>query len=502
MMNITLILDMVADSDSSKIMFGERVNGLSANDVRERARFAARCIRTANADAIVFLAANGPAFAVALFASAYAGVPFVPLNYRLGAEQLEALLANHPKALCIADTQYEETLRQFGQKSHSPAGLLSAAPDCDDNPVVVIDTETSRAAVLLYTSGTTATPKGVVLEHSNLMSYVLSTVEFESARHDEAALVTVPPYHIAAVASTLTNLYAGRRVVTLPDFTPDRWLETVRQEEITHAMVVPTMLARIMDAPGGNLSTPSLRFLSYGGARMPERVIRQALEEWPHVAFVNAYGLTETSSTIAVLGPEDHRLALASEDPVVQRRLSSVGQLVPGINMVIRDSNGCAVPAGVSGRIWVRGDQVSRSYAGIGSSVDADGFFDTRDEGYFDDDGYLYVMGRADDTIIRGGENISPTEIEDVLLRHPDVADAVVVGVPDDEWGQRIEAVVVSRNGAEPDPESIVAHARAVLRGAKTPTRIVIWPELPRTVTGKLLRRDVVKRLATDRNAQ
>jgi acyl-CoA synthetase (AMP-forming)/AMP-acid ligase II len=306
--------------------------------------------------------------------------------------------------------------------------------------------------------------------------------------------MSVPPYHIAGVSNVLTNLYAGRRMLTLPAFDPADWLALVRAEEITHAMVVPTMLARIL-ATDGDRSVPSLRTLAYGGAAMPPRVIENALQTWSDVGFVNAYGLTETSATVCVLSPADHRAAVDSEDPAIRARLHSAGRAVPGIEVEIRDEHGNHVPAGTSGRIWLRGDQVSGEYTGSGPTVDARGFFDTRDAGRLDPDGYLFVLGRVDDTIIRGGENIAPAEIEDVLLRHPAVADAVVVGVPDDEWGQRLEAVVVCTPGATPDADDLRVHVRATLRSSKTPDRIVFRDELPRTPTGKLLRRDVVAEL-------
>jgi acyl-CoA synthetase (AMP-forming)/AMP-acid ligase II len=165
------------------------------------------------------------------------------------------------------------------------------------------------------------------------------------------------------------------------------------------------------------------------------------------------------------------------------------------VDLEIRDESGMVAPAGLSGRIWVRGDQVSAEYAGQGALVDSRGFFDTRDRGRLDADGYLYIDGREDDTIIRGAENIAPAEIEEVLLRHPDIADAVVVGMPDEEWGQRLEAVVVSRPGASVDTEDVRAFVRDSLRGSKTPECITCWPELPRTATGKLLRRAVVQAL-------
>jgi acyl-CoA synthetase (AMP-forming)/AMP-acid ligase II len=347
--------------------------------------------------------------------------------------------------------------------------------------------------VIIYTSGTTSVPKGVLLRHENLVSYVIGTVEFAGAQPDEASLLCVPPYHIAAVSAVLTNLYAGRRLVILGAFSPARWLELVRRERVTNVMVVPTILARIMD-DDGDRSVPSLRTLAYGGAPMPPRVIERALREWPHVGFVNAYGLTETSSTVAVLGPEDHQKAYAAADPEERARLHSVGRPIPGVEVEIRDASGTARPAGSSGRIWIRGAQVSGAYAGQESGR-TDGWFDTRDLGHLDTAGFLFVEGREDDTIIRGAENIAPAEIEDVLLRQDGVADTVVVGVPDEEWGQRIEAVVTPERGAELDPELLRAAVRTALRGAKTPDRIAVWDELPRTDTGKIRRRDIVAAL-------
>ncbi|MFK0284851.1 class I adenylate-forming enzyme family protein [Streptomyces sp. NPDC090499] len=499
-MNISMLLDMAAEGFGDRVLVGRADDGLTAARLRELVSGGAESISAAGADAIVYLAVNGPALPVALLAAARAGVPLVPVNYRLGDAQLDALLAHHPRALGIADPAHGAALRRAGLPVHSPAQWLaqaaghadSGAGAADDHPVP------DTPAVLIYTSGTTAAPKGVLLRHHNLVSYVLGTVEFAGAGPDEAALVSVPPYHIAAVSNVLTNLYAGRRALTLEQFSPDGWLGLVREQRITHAMVVPTMLARIMDTDGLDRSVPSLRTLAYGGARMPVRVVEAALRAWPHVDFVNAYGLTETSSTITVLGPQEHRTAVASDDPAVRARLGSAGLPVPGVELEVRDPAGASAAPGETGQIWVRGEQVSGEYAGGGSAVDERGFFHTRDRGRLDRDGYLHIEGRADDTIIRGAENIAPAEIEDVLLGHPDVLDAVVVGLPDDEWGQRIEAVVVLRDGGSVDPEVLRSEVRATLRGSKTPERITRWQELPRTPTGKLIRRDIVEALAAE----
>lgn len=499
-MNVATLLDMAAEGFGDRTVVGRSGDGLTAARLRTLSTRAAERVRAARADAVVYLAVNGPVFPVALFAAARAGVPLVPVNYRLGAEQLEALLANHPRAVGIADPDHADALRRAGLPVESPAEWLRAADTPDAEEPAPEPSDPDLPAVLIYTSGTTSAPKGVVLRHSNLVAYVLGTVEFGGADPDEAALMSVPPYHIAGVSSVLTNLYSGRRVVTLEPFAPDAWLDLVRDERVTNAMVVPTMLARIMDGPVLDRAVPSLRALAYGGAKMPERVIETALQEWPDVGFVNAYGLTETSSTIAVLGPDEHRAAVASPcDPSARARLGSAGRPVPGVEIEIRDDTGATVAAGVPGQIWVRGEQVSGEYAGHGSAVDARGFFDTRDRGRLDAEGYLFVEGRVDDTIIRGAENVAPAEIEDVLLRHPDVLDAVVVGVPDEEWGQRIEAVVVPRAGAEIDPEVLRDIVRATLRGSKTPDTITCWPDLPRTPTGKLVRREIVAALTAQR---
>jgi acyl-CoA synthetase (AMP-forming)/AMP-acid ligase II len=491
---LTLLLDMAADGFGDRVLAGRRSDGITAAQLSARSHSGARLLRERGAEAVVYLDVNGPAFPVALFAAARAGVPLVPLNYRLGQQQLDALLARHPKALGIAgpgalaafgragidamttDEWLAQTAVDRGSADEEGAGNEAAGEDAP--------------AVVIYTSGTTAEPKGVLLRHENLVSYVLGSVEFASAGEEEAALVSVPPYHIAAVANVITNLYAGRRTLVLEAFTPGQWLLAVREEEVTSAMVVPTMLARIIDSDGDR-SVPSLRSLSYGGAPMPAAIIERALRMWSKVDFVNAYGLTETSSTVALLGPPDHRAALDSAEPAVRARLSSVGRPLPGIELEIRGPGNEVLGAHQAGRIWLRGDQVSAEYAGVGRAVDDRGFFDTRDDGYLDEAGYLFIGGRTDDTIIRGAENIAPAEIEDVLLRHPAVVDAVVFGVPDEEWGQRIEAAVVARPEASVDPAELRDFTMRALRSSKTPDRFWLLDALPRTETGKLLRRMV-----------
>src|SRR5690606_10808601 len=203
------------------------------------------------------------------------------------------------------------------------------------------------------------------------------------------------------------------------------------------------------------------------------------------------YGLTETSSTIALLDPEAHRAAAASDDPAVRRRLGSVGRALPGVEIEVRGPEGRALGPGETGEVYVRGAQVAGEYLGAGARLGADGWFPTRDQGFLDADGFLFVAGRLDDVIVRGGENLSPGEIEAVLRAHPDVADCAVVGVPDPEWGEAVAAAVVPRPGASPDPEALRAFVRGQLRSSRTPERIALCDALPYTETGKLLRRRV-----------
>ena len=494
-MNLTMLLEMAADGFGDRVVIGRRSDGLTAGDLRQAALRGAALVREAAADAIVYVAVNGPAFPIAMFAAAYAGVPLVPLNFRLGEEQLGDLLAQHPDALMIVDPGASALLALGGHRARTTHGWL--AETTVGAPVEPAFEESDAPAVVIYTSGTTSAPKGVLLRHTNLTSYVFGTVEFASAGSEEAALVSVPPYHIAAVANVITNLFAGRRTIVLDRFQPAEWLGTVRSEEITSALVVPTMLARIVDCDADK-AAPSLRSLAYGGAPMPIPVISRALATWPDVDFVNAYGLTETSSTVALLSPSDHRAAFESQDPFVRVRLGSVGRAVPGVEIEIRDQDNAALPSGVRGRIWIRGDQVSAEYAGIGRVVDDRGFFDTRDEGFLDEDDYLFIGGRSDDTIIRGAENIAPAEIESVCYRHEAVADGAVIGVPDEEWGQRIVAVVVLHEGASASSEELRQFVRGALRSSKTPDQIVFWHELPRTETGKLVRRTVVQQFRVE----
>ncbi|MEU9269089.1 AMP-binding protein [Streptomyces sp. NPDC048251] len=494
-MNLPMILEMVADGMPDRVLIGDRATGLTGAELRERARAGAARLTATGADRLVYLGPNGRAFPVALFAAALAGVPVLPVNYRLGEEQLTEVMSRQGAPLVVTDTPE----RVPGRPTIGLDDFLGL-PAVEPDPAAAYGIDPDSVAVLLMTSGTTAAPKSAVLRHRNLAAYIFGSVEFGSVPEADAALVSVPPYHIAAVANALSNLYCGRRVVHLDQFTPDGWLATVREQRITHAMLVPTMLARIVAElrTRGERGPDSLRSLSYGGAKLAGEVVEEALDLFPEVGFVNAYGLTETASSIAVLGPEDHRAALVSPDPAVRARLASVGRPLPSVEIQVQDEDGRACPPGEVGDIAVRGDQVAGEYLEAGSLVREGGWFATRDRGYLDEGGYLFVRGRADDTIIRGGENIAPAEIEDVLARHPAVLDCVVAGLPDTEWGQVIGAFVITRSGARTDETELRTWVRKRLRGSKTPERVVFVEEFPLTPTGKVVRRDLVALVQKD----
>ncbi|MHA3020272.1 AMP-binding protein [Mycobacterium sp. BMJ-28] len=495
-MSISLLLEMSssANPDRTAVVSGDL--RLTVQELSALADGGAGVIAASGARHVAYVGSGGALLPLLLFAAARADVTFTPLNYRLSAQGLRALIDRLPDPLVVVDDEYRDAVgdgyRVIGsQEFLARAGTAEPVAEFADPDAV---------AVVLFTSGTTSQPKAVELSHNNLTSYITGTVEFDSADATDAALICVPPYHIAGVSAALSNLYAGRKMVYLPHFDAREWVRLVASEDVTSATVVPTMLDRIVTVlETENAALPTLRTLAYGGSKVALPLVRKALGLFPGVGFVNAYGLTETSSTIAVLTPDDHRIALGSSDGALAKRLGSVGRPVPGIEVQIRAEDGTVLGPNRTGELFVRGEQVSGRYTGIGSVLDDEGWFATKDVATLDEDGYLYIGGRSDDTIIRGGENIAPAEIEDVLVEHPEVRDCAVVGAEDPQWGQIIVAVVVPAAGVNPDPEELRSFVRGQLRGSRTPDRVVFRDELPTNATGKVLRRELVSELTDAR---
>jgi acyl-CoA synthetase (AMP-forming)/AMP-acid ligase II len=501
-MNVMMMLEMANAAFPERTAFTDGSSGESFtySELFEAARHRAASVRASGASRLVKLDVSNLATPLSLFTSAWAGVPFVPLNYRLTDTEIEALLKRVTPAYLVTQEDRVVSLGGVDQvNAVASADFLDPSQHSQ-----AVDGEWSmdpdEIAVLLFTSGTTGEPKAAVLRHKHLVSYILSSVEFASAPEEDASLVCVPPYHIAGIAAVMSSVYSGRHVIQLPNFTAEAWVQLAREHKVTAAFVVPTMLSRIvelLEAEGEETANmPHLNSLAYGGGKMPLSVIQKAMQFFPNTDFSNAYGLTETSSTICVLGPDEHRETASSSDPKVQRRLVSVGRGLPGVEIEIRDDEGKVLGAGERGEIYVRGEQVSGEYEGRGAVTDAEGWFPTRDAGSMDDEGYLFLEGRADDVIVRGGENLSPGEIEDVMLTHPSVADAAVVGIPDEQWGEAVAAVVVAKAGSSVDLDALKGMIQEQLRSSRVPQVIEIWTELPYNETGKLLRRVVKAELS------
>lgn len=486
-MNIFMLLEMAADAMSDRVAVVAGDESLTYAELMVAARGAAALALKNGASRLAFLDINGPAAPIALFGAALAGIPYVPINYRLTSPEIAALLERVTPALLVGDrTDVPDgitamTTADFMARARAGGGEDLVAPD-----------EDRGIAVELFTSGTTGAPKAAILRHDNLLAYILGTIEFMGAAEDDAAIVTVPPYHIAGISAVLSSVYAGRRMVQLPNFDPADWLDLIRRHAISNAFLVPTMMQRIvehLDVAGAMPDLPALRALAYGGGKMPLAVIERAMALFPGVDFTNAYGLTETSSTICLLDPEAHRAAASSADQAIRRRLGSVGRPLPTIELVIRDEEGRPLGPGEAGLVFVRGDQVAGEYHGLGSQTDGEGWFPTRDRGWVDEDGFLFLDGRADDVIVRGGENISPGEIEDVLLSHPAIAECAVVAMPDAEWGEGVAAAIVLASGGRADVVELQDLVRGRLRSSRVPQVIRFVDALPYNETGKLLRR-------------
>ena len=492
-MNIAALLELAVQMDGDRAIATVPYRTLTVRELAAAATHLAQRLAAVapGTGPVAMVAVNSVVAPITLFGAALAGRPFSPLNYRADPSLLRYMLDELRPSAVVADEQYRGAVEAAaaGRFPVLAAGELETGSAGDAG--IPTPTDAEGAAILLFTSGTSARPKMVVLRHRHITAYVVGTVAPMAEPASAATLVAAPPYHIATTANVLTSIYGGRRMVFLPAFSPEAWLETAEREGVTHAFVVPTMLHRIVKALREGAQAPSrLATLAYGGSPAARELVLEALDRFaPGTGFVNAYGLTETSSTISVLGPQDHRAAARSEDPDTRARIASAGRPLPGVEVRI-DGDG-------TGEILVRGGQVSGEYAGRHPAVDADGWFHTGDVGRRDAAGYLFIVGRLDDMIIRGGENISPVEIEDVLADHPAVAEAAVVGVSDPEWGQRVAAAVVLTNKAT--EQELIEWVRLRLPGFKAPGSILIVSELPRNDLGKLQRfrlREQLERLA------
>jgi len=459
-------------------------------------------------DRIAMLQVNCPEIVESYFATAKVGGIFVPLNFRAKTDELSYMLSNAEARILFVGKRYLDIARAMMPNLPSvekyvcleskEADLLFYDDLISSSPAdeVFTDIGDEDITILMYTAGTTGRPKGVPLRHDAFVSYVLGNVEPASPDAEERNLLTVPLYHVAGIQAMLAAIYGGRTLVMMRQFEVKEWLDTVQQERATRAMLVPTMLKNIIDYQDfTKYDLSSLQVITYGAASMPFEVISKAIKVLPWVKFINAFGQTETASTITALGPEDHVIEGTEEEKAKKlKRLSqSIGKPLPDVEVKIVDEQGKALPPFEIGEIVAKGPRIMTGYwqdeQKTKQAFTPDGWLITSDRGWMDEEGYVFLAGRGDDMIIRGGENISPEEVEDALHSHPKIDEAAVIGVPDPEWGQQPRAIVVLKQGQAATAEEIMEYCREKLASFKRPRSVVFVDALPRNPMGKVLRK-------------
>ncbi|CAN5496073.1 fatty acid--CoA ligase [soil metagenome] len=429
------------------------------------------------------------------------GAVAMPVNWRLAPAEVEYIVVDGEAPFLMVDAAFIATVRAAhmpGLKTivcteRSGDGLASfeswySAFGDEFEPLAA---DTHDAALQLYSSGTTGRPKGIVLTHAGLLSTsrVVSTEWHFDSRHVLGN--PLPVFHVAGMTMLLLTIHTGGRTIAFADFDPAGYIGAIGEHGITHTFIVPAMILFMLQVPEArNGDYRSLQLIAYGGSPISETTLRQAFETFG-CEFLQVYGLTEVSGPATFLFPADQRSSDAS-------LLRSAGRPIGGGRLRIVDPIGFEdLPEGQVGEIWIESDRNLKEYwrnpeataAAFPEGRNANGgWFRSGDGGYLEN-GYLYINDRIKDMILSGGENIYPAEVENVLMRHPAVADGAVIGVPDATWGEAVKACVVLRPGMSATGQEIIDFMRAHLAHYKCPKTVDIVAELPRNPSGKILKR-------------
>ncbi len=412
-----------------------------------------------------------------------AGMVLVPLNPRhVDAELRYALEDSGAKVLFS------------GRDPAGVAGLVDHVIDLDAgyesllaaNPAAEFPEQVTSQSVagLFYTGGTTGAAKGVMLTHGNLIANATHFQRSWQFDGDTRWLIVAPLFHAAGSIAVLATVWNGGRHVVLPAFDPAHALDLVAEERVTHTLVVPTMLSALSTEQHARpRDVSSLRHIAHGGAPVATDTLRRAHDAFPEAELMHLYGTTETSP-IATILPHEERVLDAPQ-------ARSCGQPAIGVEVRVIDGDGRPVPVSVVGELAIRGPNVMAGYWNKPDQTAAalvNGWYRSGDLGYQDDRGYLYLVDRAKDMIVTGGENVYSTEVEEALYRHPAVAEAAVFGIPDARWGEAVHAVVLPRSRVT--AAELSAHCRALIANYKVPKTIELRSEpLPKSAAGKLLKR-------------
>ena len=441
------------------------------------------------------------------FAAAKLDAVYVPLNFRSRPEEIEYMINDSKPKVLITGERYVSMVDEIKPDLTSVAGyvvlddaseegwesyehLLSVSSDEDLYPTGDEDDLT----MVMFTAGTTGSPKGVMLSHDSFASYILANVSPPELESEEKNILTVPLYHIAGIQAVMAAIYGGRTLIIQRQFEPLEWMALVQEERANRAMMVPTMLKMLMDHQEfEKFDLSTLEVITYGAAPMPLEVIKRAISKFPGTFFINAFGQTETAATITMLPPEDHVLE-GSEEEIEKKlnRLTSIGKPLSDVDVRIVNEEGGDVAVGETGEIVAQGPRLMKGYWNQQEATAEalrGGWLYTGDLGYLDEDGYIFLSGRAKDFIKRAGEMVSPEEVEQVLHSHPSIDEAAIIGVPDIDWGERVRAIVVAKIGATIDEEEVMAYCKDRMASFKKPESVVVVEELPRNPLGKVLKR-------------